>query len=133
MSSQDPTPGTSRMPETSAAADAPATPPGGETVEPPGTTAPSSAPVTRGWLIGVGAAVVVLSFVAAFLGGWLARSASTREASATPVPTATAEEAVDYEEVLEDILPAGSAVRAGTCVIERRRFCFGRPPTNCQM
>lgn len=69
-------------------------------------------PVTRGWLIGVGIAIVVLSFVAAFLGGWLARSAST-EAAATPEPTPTAE-SVDYEEALADILPAGSAVRAGT-------------------
>ncbi|MEI5584095.1 MULTISPECIES: hypothetical protein [unclassified Agromyces] len=69
-------------------------------------------PITRGWLIGFGIAIVVLSFVAAFLGGWLARSAST-EAAPTPEPTPTAE-SVDYEEALADILPAGSAVRAGT-------------------
>ncbi|HEX6953248.1 MAG TPA: hypothetical protein VF156_00090 [Agromyces sp.] len=69
-------------------------------------------PVTRGWLIGFGIAIVVLSFVAAFLGGWLARSAST-EAAPTPEPVSTAE-SVDYEEALADILPAGSAVRAGT-------------------
>jgi hypothetical protein len=68
--------------------------------------------VSRGWLIGFGIAIVVLSFVAAFLGAWLARPAST-EAVATPEPTATAE-SVDYEEALADILPAGSAVRAGT-------------------
>jgi hypothetical protein len=75
----------------------------------PGEPAPS---VTRGWLIGLGVAIVVLSFVAAFLGGWLARSATT-EAAPTPEPTPTAE-SVDYEEALADILPAGSAVRAGT-------------------
>lgn len=80
-------------------------------------TAPPPAPVTRGWLIGVGIAVVVLSFVAAFLGGWLARSASSDEAAPSPAPTVTAEE-TDYEEALEDILPAGSAVRAGTGVPE---------------
>jgi hypothetical protein len=81
--------------------------------QPPATVKDEPAPsVTRGWLIGFGVAIVVLSFVAAFLGGWLARSAST-EAAPTPEPTSTAE-SVDYEEALADILPAGSAVRAGT-------------------
>lgn len=69
-------------------------------------------PVTRGWLIGLGIAIVVLSFVAAFLGAWLARPA-TVEAAPTPEPTSTAD-SVDYEEALGEILPAGSAVRAGT-------------------
>lgn len=88
-----------------------AKPPIDEQAPAPAKDEPAS-PVTRGWLIGFGIAIVVLSFVAAFLGGWLARSAST-EAAATPEPTPTAE-SVDYEEALDDILPAGSAVRAGT-------------------
>lgn len=75
----------------------------------PGAPAP---PVTRGWLIGFGIAIVVLSFVAAFLGAWLAPPAAV-EAAPTPEPTATAD-SVDYEEALAEILPAGSAVRAGT-------------------
>lgn len=81
--------------------------------QPSATVRDEPAPsVTRGWLIGFGIAIVVLSFVAALLGGWLARSASTAAAT-TPEPTPTAE-SVDYEEALADILPAGSAVRAGT-------------------
>jgi hypothetical protein len=85
---------------------------------PSGESSPTAAPdapappVTRGWLIGFGIAIVVLSFVAAFLGAWLARPA-TVEAAPTPEPTATAD-SVDYEEALAEILPAGSAVRAGT-------------------
>jgi hypothetical protein len=86
-------------------------PPGTAESAPPSTAEPAP-PVSRGWLIGFGVAIVVLSFVAAFLGAWLARPAAT-EAVATPEPTATAE-SVDYEEALADILPAGSAVRAGT-------------------
>lgn len=80
--------------------------------QPSATVRDEPEPVTRGWLIGFGIAIVVLSFVAAFLGGWLGRSAST-EAATTPEPTPTAE-SVDYEEALADILPAGSAMRAGT-------------------
>ena len=90
----------------------------------PAAPAPASSPppagVSRGALIGIGVAIVVLSFVAAFLGSWLARTTDTAE----PVPTVTVvaeptpepEETVspDYEAIIEDILPAGSAVRAGT-------------------
>jgi hypothetical protein len=69
-------------------------------------------------LIWIGVAVVVLSFVAAFLGSYLARSSAEPE----PVPTVTVvaepepSETVspDYEAIIADILPAGSAVRAGT-------------------
>jgi hypothetical protein len=78
--------------------------------------------VSRGLLIGIGVAIVVLSFVAAFLGSWLARSADTAEAAPAPTvtvvtePTPEPEETTspDYEAIIADILPAGSAVRAGT-------------------
>ena len=69
-------------------------------------------------LIWVGIAVVVLSFVAAFLGSWLARSADSNEAVATPTPTTAEIDEAAFEEALEEILPAGSAVRAGTGVPE---------------
>ncbi|WP_166872802.1 collagen-like protein [Salinibacterium sp. ZJ450] len=76
--------------------------------------------VTQGMLIWVGIAVVVLSFVAAFLGSWLARSVDSNEAVATPTPTPTSAEidAAAFEEAIKEILPAGSAVRAGTGVPE---------------
>lgn len=73
-------------------------------------------PVTRGTLIWFGVGVVLLSFFAAFLGSWLARTVDTVEAlpapstSSTPAP----EPAPEYEEALAEILPAGSAVRAGS-------------------
>lgn len=76
------------------------------------------APVSRGTLIWFGLAIVVLAFFAAFLGSWLARSVDTTPApEATPAisQTATAE---DYEAALEEILPAGSSVRAGSGVPE---------------
>lgn len=86
--------------------------------------APSSPPpagVSQAALIWIGAAVVVLSFVAAFLGSWLARSADAdAEAAPEPTPTQTVVPSPtetappDYEAIIEDILPAGSAVRAGT-------------------
>ena len=95
---------------------------------PPITRAPAPAPasspppagVSRTALIWIGVAVVVLSFVAAFLGSWLARSADTAEPEPTVTVTAESEpepeETVspDYEAIIADILPAGSAVRAGT-------------------
>jgi hypothetical protein len=62
----------------------------------------------------------VLSFIAAFLGSWLARTTDTAEPAPTVTvvaePTPEPEETVspDYEAIIEDILPAGSAVRAGT-------------------
>ena len=77
-----------------------------------------SASVSQATLIWVGIAVVVLSFVAAFLGSWLARSADADEAVATPTPTSAEIDEAAYEEALEEILPAGSAVRAGTGVPE---------------
>ncbi|ANJ28192.1 collagen-like protein [Agromyces aureus] len=79
---------------------------------------PKPAGVTRGLLIGVGIGVVVLSFVAAFLGSTLASSNDTAEVAATPTPTAVEADEVAYEEAIEEILPAGSAVRAGTGVPE---------------
>lgn len=69
-------------------------------------------------LIWVGVAVVLLSFVAAFLGARFAASADTPEAVATTTPTAAEVDLADYEAALEEILPAGSAVRAGTGVPE---------------
>ncbi len=81
----------------------------------PTPAAPPPPGVSRTALIWMGVAVVVLSFVAAFLGSWLARST---ESVAEPSPTPTAEPVQttppDYEAIIEDILPAGSAVRAGT-------------------
>lgn len=80
------------------------------------TTAPPAA-ATRSMLIWFGVVIVVLSFVAAFLGSWLARSGDSTAAAPSPTPTATVDEAA-YEEALEEILPAGSAVRAGSGVPE---------------
>jgi len=70
------------------------------------------APVTRGTLVWFGLGFVLLSFFAAFLGSWLARSVDTVESAPSPSPSATA--APDYEDALAEILPAGSAVRAGS-------------------
>ena len=80
--------------------------------------APAPAGVTRAALIWIGVAVVVLSFVASFLGATLARSNDAAEPTpvATPSPTESSAppSTEDYEEALEEILPAGAAVRAGT-------------------
>ena len=90
----------------------------------PAPAAPASSPppagVSRTALIWIGVAVVVLSFVAAFLGSYLARSSRADEpaptvtvtAEPTPEPEETA--SPDYEAIIKDVLPAGSAVRAGT-------------------
>jgi hypothetical protein len=82
---------------------------------------PPAAGVSRAALIWIGVAVVVLSFVASFLGATLARSADADDVAApAPVPTVSESEpsAEDYEEALEEILPAGAAVRAGAGVPE---------------
>jgi hypothetical protein len=68
--------------------------------------------VTRGTLVWFGLGFVLLSFFAAFLGSWLARSVDTAEPA--PSASASATPAPDYEEALAEILPAGSAVRAGS-------------------
>ena len=101
-----------------------ATPPGASPT-PPGAapdtaTEPAKKPasVSQAMLIWVGIAVVVLSFFAAFLGSWLARSADSNEAAATPPPTTAEIDEAAFEDALEEILPAGSAVRAGTGVPE---------------
>ena len=100
----------------------------GNNQNPPITRAPAPAPaaspppagVSRTALIWIGVAVVVLSFVAAFLGSYLARSSAEPEPAPTVTvvaePTPEPEETVspDYEAIIEEILPAGSAVRAGT-------------------
>ena len=108
-----------------AASDATATTDSATAETPPGagpdsTTEPEKKPaaVTQATLIWVGIAVVVLSFVAAFLGSWLARSADTNEAVATPAPTSAEIDEAAFEDAIEEILPAGSAVRAGTGVPE---------------
>ncbi len=102
MSDSQGTPGT--PPITKPPAGAPAT---------PAAAPPAPAGVSRAALIWIGVAIVVLSFVASFLGATLARSAD--EPAPVPVPTASEPEpsAEDYEEALEEILPAGAAVRAG--------------------
>lgn len=86
----------------------------------PVAAAPAPAGVTRTALIWIGVAVVLLSFVASFLGATLARSADAPEAEPVPVPTASATQpsTEDYEEALQEILPAGAAVRAGAGVPE---------------
>lgn len=73
--------------------------------------AATAAPVTRGTLIWFGLAFVLLSFFAAFLGSWLARSVDTADPAPSPSATVATPE---YDEVLADVLPAGSAVRAGS-------------------
>jgi hypothetical protein len=86
----------------------PATPP--PAGEPPKK---KSGGASIGALIGIGVGVVLLSFVASFLGASLARST---DAAATPTPTPLS--SAEYVAAIEDILPAGSAVRAGTGVPE---------------
>jgi hypothetical protein len=79
------------------------------------TTATAASPgASRAMLIWVGVAVVLLSFVAAFLGARVAQTGGAPEAVATATPTSDAVDEAAYEEALEEILPAGSAVRAGT-------------------
>ena len=84
----------------------------------PSTPEPRRAGVGLGALIGVGIGVVLLSFVAAFLGASLARStgeaapAPTTVTVAAPVPTPKS--SAEIAQIIKDILPAGSAVRAGT-------------------
>ncbi|WP_157006981.1 collagen-like protein [Agromyces laixinhei] len=88
----------------------------------PPQSSPADAPaktagVSRAMLLWVGAAVVLLSFVASFLGATMARSTDANEAIATPTPTAVEEvDEAAYEEAFAEILPAGSAVRAGSGV-----------------
>lgn len=77
---------------------------------------PPAAPVTRPVLIAVGVAVVILSFVAAFLGATLARSTETESAPTAVTPSASAPSTEEYQDALEEILPAGAAVRVGTGV-----------------
>ena len=86
----------------------------------PQAAPPSSGPptVSRATLIWFGVAIVVLSFVAAFLGSWVARAGDTTAAEPTPTPTAAEVDEAAYEEAIKEILPAGSAVRAGTGVPE---------------
>ncbi|WP_345803291.1 collagen-like protein [Microbacterium sp. AZCO] len=87
----------------------------------PPPTEPKKNGVGLGALIGVGIGVVLLSFVAAFLGSSLAKSTepapeTTAVAEQTPVPTPKSSEEV--EDIIQEILPAGSAVRAGKGVPE---------------
>ena len=91
-----------------------------ESAPSPSAAAAAAAPpaVSRAMLLWVAAAVVVLSFAAAFLGARLAQSGDGDEVAATPAPTAAEADDAAYEEALEEILPAGSAVRAGTGVPE---------------
>ena len=100
----------------------------GNNQNPPITRAPAPAPasspppagVSRTALIWIGVAVVVLSFVAAFLGSYLARTTDAAEpvragtVTAEPSPEPSETVSPDYEEIIKEILPAGSAVRAGT-------------------
>ena len=87
---------------------------------PAAATAPAPAPagVSRTALIWIGVAVVVLSFVASFLGATLARSNDANEAVPAPTASETQPSTEEYEAALEEILPAGAAVRAGAGVPE---------------
>ncbi|MDR6906266.1 type II secretory pathway pseudopilin PulG [Agromyces sp. 3263] len=105
--------------------DDPQTTPNPSTPPPAGASAAQTAPaaepkrssgVSRGFLIGVGVAIVLLSFLASFLGASLARSNDTVEAAPTPTATEAQLDEAAYEEAIKEILPAGSAVRAGTGV-----------------
>lgn len=84
----------------------------------PPRTAAQVVPVTRGTLVWFGLGFVLLSFFAAFLGSWLARSVDTDAAApvSEQTPSASASASPDYEDVIAEILPAGSAVRAGSGV-----------------
>ncbi|WP_232498938.1 hypothetical protein [Agromyces humatus] len=86
----------------------------------PAPAASQPAPVSRTMLIWFGIGIVVLSFVAAFLGSTVARSTDPTASVATPAPVPTIDEddRAAYEEAIEAILPAGAAVRAGTGVPE---------------
>ncbi len=85
-------------------------------------TAPAPTGVTKAMLLWVGAGVVVLAFVASFLGSTVANrpveSAPvatvevTVEPSAAPEPTEEALPPLTQEEI-EALIPAGSIVRAG--------------------
>jgi len=85
--------------------------------QPSSSTSPQTPPpeepkksrgASLGALIGIGIGVILLSFVASFLGASLART--TAEPTPTPTPLSSAE----FVAAIEQILPAGSAVRAGT-------------------
>ena len=96
-------------------------PAGAQTPKAPAPTAapaPAPAGVSRTALIWIGVAVVVLSFVASFLGATLARSNDTTEAVAAPTASESQPSTEEYEAALEEILPAGAAVRAGAGVPE---------------
>ncbi|MGA7147843.1 MAG: hypothetical protein WBX17_05045 [Microbacterium sp.] len=97
----------------------PTSQPGTPPITKPSPVAPEPPHRSHAGLIWLAVAVVVLSFVAAFLGSWLARSMDTAEPAPTPTPAPTQTLNVeDYEAALEEILPAGSAVRAGSGVPE---------------
>lgn len=83
----------------------------------PAAAAPAAAAVTRSTLVWFGLGFVLLSFFAAFLGSWLARSVDTAAPPAS-TPTPVASISPDYAAAIEEILPAGSAVRAGSGVPE---------------
>jgi hypothetical protein len=92
----------------------PSTPSTPTSTPPPGAEPEKkSGGASLGALIGIGVGVVLLSFLASFLGASLARN-NAEEATPTPTPLSSA----DYVAAIEDILPAGSAVRAGTGVPE---------------
>ena len=96
-------------------------PAGAQTPKAPAPTAapaPAPAGVSRTALIWIGVAVVVLSFVASFLGATLARSNDTTEAVPAPTASESQPSTEEYEAALEEILPAGAAVRAGAGVPE---------------
>ncbi|WP_130504533.1 collagen-like triple helix repeat-containing protein [Microterricola gilva] len=79
-----------------------------------------AATVTRGMLLWVGAGVVLLAFVASFLGASMAGAAAPAP-TPTPVPTVyvtpgPSEEPLDQAELeamIAELMPTGSVVRAG--------------------
>jgi hypothetical protein len=84
-----------------------------DSTAPGGPSPKRPAAVTVPWLIGTGIAVVLLSFLAAFLGASMANGgdATAEQATAAPATTPPAADTVVDE---DEVLPAGADVRAGT-------------------
>lgn len=92
--------------------------PGGTPEPAPGgqTGGKQAAVLTRGTFLWVGAAIVVLAFVASFLGSSMAQATAAAEPAptvyVTPEPEAPVDQA-DVETMIAELMPTGSLVRVG--------------------